>query len=303
MWRDWFTFYRQDRRAILFLSCLILLVLVLLWFSPSDDAHTGQTVASDSLATSFASMYKEQPIVKFDRHRFDPNVADSLELLSQGFPNRVVRNILAYRRAGGVFRKVDDLARIYGLHDTLFMAVRPYIVLQSENRTMPAPKQETDVEASVRHNEGSEGDEEEHPYAEYMRAKHKPGVFVDLNAADTTELMKIPGIGPVYANMIVNYRNQLGGFHHIVQLRELKGLPENLGDWVYVDTPPSRPLRVNSLSVTALRSHPYLSFYQARAIVELRKREGDIQSVRQLLFLDEFSESDIKRLTPYLSFD
>ena len=99
------------------------------------------------------------------------------------------------------------------------------------------------------------------------------------------------------------YRERLGGYHSIVQLRELEVLPEELGDWVHVSAPPAAMLNVNKLSLTQLRSHPYLSFYQAKAIVELRKREGHIRSVRQLLFLDEFSESDIERLTPYLSFD
>ena len=60
---------------------------------------------------------------------------------------------------------------------------------------------------------------------------------------------------------------------------------------------------INKVSLSALRAHPYLTFYQARAIVELRKREGNIRSIRQLLFLDEFTEADIARLSPYLSFE
>ena len=136
-----------------------------------------------------------------------------------------------------------------------------------------------------------------------MRAKHKIGEFVDLNKADTAELVRIPGIGPVYAKMIVDYRNKLGGFHSVAQLRDLEALPEGLGDWVYVSAPPAAMLNVNALSLTELRSHPYLSFYQAKAIVELRKREGDIRSIRQLLFLEEFTEADIERLKPYLSFE
>ena len=143
----------------------------------------------------------------------------------------------------------------------------------------------------------------EHPYAEYMRAKYKPGQFVDLNTADTTELMRIPGIGPARARHIVEYRHALGGYHSIAQVHEAYDLPEHLGDWVHISTPTIEKLRINRASLSQLRAHPYLTFYQARAIVELRKREGDIRSVRQLLFLDEFTEADIARLTPYLSFE
>ena len=136
-----------------------------------------------------------------------------------------------------------------------------------------------------------------------MRAKYKPGKFVDLNTADTTELMKIPGIGPVRARRIVEYRHALGGYHTIRQVHESYDLPEELGDWVHISTPQIEKLHINKASLSQLRAHPYLTFYQARAIVELRRREGAIRSVRQLLFLEEFTEADIARLTPYLSFE
>ena len=103
--------------------------------------------------------------------------------------------------------------------------------------------------------------------------------------------------------MIVEYRELLGGYCHISQLHELTILPEDIGDWVQISTPQQKKLKVNKLSITQLRTHPYITFYQAKAIVELRKREGNIKSVRQLLFLDEFSEKDITRLSPYLSFE
>ena len=72
---------------------------------------------------------------------------------------------------------------------------------------------------------------------------------------------------------------------------------------MHISTPTINKLYINKVTLSQLRAHPYLTFYQARAIVELRKREGDIRSIRQLLFLDEFTEADIERLTPYLTFE
>lgn len=303
MWRDWFTFSRQDRRAILLLSVLIVIAMSLLWTKPlwrSDDVYDAYVL--DSMLLSSDIIPGESDIVKVTLHAFDPNVADSLELLSLGLSPYVTRNILRYRKAGGVFRRPDDLARIYGLHDTVFARVKPYIAIPAE---ASQKKERTTLQTAV--NEPVlipiDTARREHPYAEYMKAKLKPGEFVDLNTADTATLVKIPGIGPVYARMIVDYRRRLGGFHHVGQLRELEGLPENLGDWVHVSTPHTESLHINKLSVTQLRSHPYLTFYQAKAIADLRKREGNIASERQLLFLDEFTEADIERLRPYLSFE
>lgn len=309
MWRDWFTFSRQDRRAIFLLTVLIVLVMALLCTKPLwHGTHTVSFSSTDSVMVARLQPEASQPIVQIALHPFNPNTADSLELLSVGLPPYVARNILRYRKAGGSFRRLDDLARIYGLHDTTFARVRPYIEIPSERpmeRKYDAPRVHTEPdEQSTVITEPLDTPRHEHPYAEYMRAKHKPGEFVDLNRADTAELMKIPGIGPVYARMIVEYRQRLGGFHSVAQLRELDAsLPNDLGDWVHVGTPATDKLRVNSLSVTQLRSHPYLTFYQARAIVDLRKREGNIRSARQLLFLDEFTEADIERLQPYLSFE
>lgn len=303
MWRDWFTFSRQDRRAVILLATLIVVTVTLLWMKPMwhREEATVQP-GTDSAAMRLASHSPEQPIVRIDPRPFNPNTADSLELLSVGLSSRVVRNILRYRKAGGEFRRPEDLLRIYGLHDSAFVRVRPYITIPQPTE-FSAGEQLADVPEPLPMMLSSDTMKREHPYAEYMRAKHKPGQFVDLNRADTSELMKIPGIGPVYAKMIVDYRERLGGYHSIVQLRDLEVLPEDLGDWVHVSTPPAAILNVNKLSLTQLRSHPYLSFYQAKAIVELRNREGHIRSLQQLLFLDEFSESDIERLTPYLSFE
>ena len=303
MWRDWFTFSRQDRRAIILLATLIVVAVVLLWTKPMWPREEATALlGTDSVAMRLALPAPQQPIVKVDPRPFNPNTADSLELLSVGLPPHVARNILRYRKAGGEFRRPEDLARIYGLHDSVFVRVKPYIAIPQP----AAPNKEellADVPEPLPVLLPSDTMRREHPYAEYMRAKYKIGQFVDLNRADTSELMKIPGIGPVYAKMIVDYRERLGGYHSIVQLRDLEVLPEDLGDWVHVSAPPTPTLRVNKLSLTQLRSHPYISFYQAKAIVEFRKREGDIRSVRQLLFLDGFSESDIERLTPYLSFE
>lgn len=295
MWRDWFTFSRQDRRAILLLSILIVLAFLLLWTKPMwrHEKPYGSYIP-DSLLLSFTKQPREEASIKVAPHTFNPNTADSLELLSVGLSPYVARNILRYRRVGGTFRKPDDLARIYGMHDTMFIRIRPYIAIPITSR--PATEALTSEALA-------DTTQREHPYAEYMRAKYKPGKFIDLNTADTTELMRIPGIGPVRAQKIVEYRSALGGYHSIRQVHEAYDLPEHLGDWVHISTPVIEKLRVNKASLSQLRAHPYLTFYQARAIVELRKREGNIRSVRQLLFLEEFTEGDITRLTPYLSFE
>lgn len=134
--------------------------------------------------------------------------------------------------------------------------------------------------------------------------KVRPAEPVDLNLADSTMLVSLPGIGAATAARIMRYREQLGGFASVGQLMEIEGLQDSLMQWFAVpDSLGINRIKVNDASLSELRRHPYLNFYQARAIVELRRERGTIKGPGQLSMLDEFSARDLERLSPYLDFD
>lgn len=134
-------------------------------------------------------------------------------------------------------------------------------------------------------------------------AKSRPLEPLDLNSADSTELVKLPGIGPANAMKVIRYRERLGGYSDIRQLTEIEGLPDSLMKWfIITDTIPVRKIPVNKATLAQLRRHPYLDFYQARAIVELRNERGIIKGPEQLSFMEEFTAQDLIRLEPYLDF-
>lgn len=133
--------------------------------------------------------------------------------------------------------------------------------------------------------------------------KYEPGTLVNLNKADTTELKKIPGIGSGIARMIVNYRNRLGGFYKVEQLREINLDASQLLSWFSIDEAEIQKIPVNKSSVDRLRNHPYINFYQAKAIVEHRRKHGNLQSLKPLVLYEEFKETDLERIAHYLSFE
>ena len=133
--------------------------------------------------------------------------------------------------------------------------------------------------------------------------KYEAGTLVDLNKADTTELKKIPGIGSGIARMIVHYRNQLGGFYQVEQLREINLDAEQLEAWFTIDEGDIQKIPVNKSSVDRLRRHPYLDFYQAKALVEHRRKHGDLESLKPFVLYEEFTEDDLERISHYLNFD
>ena len=142
------------------------------------------------------------------------------------------------------------------------------------------------------------------PKKEYVKAfKYPEGTLVEVNSADTTELKKIPGIGSGIAGGIVRYRERLGGFYALSQLEEVKHVAPELLKWFKLENDSIQKLEINKASLDKLRAHPYLTFYQAKVIVEHRRKKGQIKSLSQLALYEEFTEKDLERLSAYVSFD
>ncbi len=96
---------------------------------------------------------------------------------------------------------------------------------------------------------------------------------VDLNAADSTALDALPGIGPYYAAKILEYRSSLCGFSYPEQLMDIhrfdKDKFEALKDLVTVG--PSEPYPLWTLPEDELRRHPYIDSGAAHGIVLYRE--------------------------------
>ncbi len=131
-------------------------------------------------------------------------------------------------------------------------------------------------------------------------------VAVDLNRADTADLMQLRGIGQYLATRILDYRQRLGGFVDVRQLMEVNGVnPSVLHDnegLFNVDSSVVRTISINHSSVELLRKHPYVSFYLAKEIVERRRVKGDFTNLRQIVGLPSYDQAN-PLLIHYLSLE
>jgi len=312
MWKDFFYFSKIHRNGIVVLIILTVFVVLFnfalpLFFPKSDtsvdiafvqeiEEFKQSLLSRDSLRrveqerlqaerrAQFTFSNRRENRQEYSLFPFDPNEADSATFVKLGIRPNTARSIVRFRDRGGVFRQPIDFLRIYGISEAKFEELKPYIVIRQA--------QETEQIAE------NEAVHEEIPIEQLL---------VELNSADTTELMQIRGIGRFYAREIVRYRNELGGFSSVEQLLEVRNMRhenfERIAPFVTVDDTKINKIKVNTASVERMRRHPYLNFYQARAVFELRRAAGGLKNIGELARLSEFSEIDRQRLEPYLCFE
>ena len=136
----------------------------------------------------------------------------------------------------------------------------------------------------------------------HYQSKIREGEHVVLNTADTTVLKTVPGIGPYFARKVVQYGQRLGGYVSVDQLDEIEGFPLDAKDYLVVQNPSPQKLQINQLSLNELKRHPYLNFYQAKAITDYRRLHGPIRSLDELRLSKDFPPEVIKRLLPYVAY-
>lgn len=298
MWKDFFYYTKSERRVILLLLAIALLLLgiwaIMEYLRPVEVPVT--LSESEEIDSFLANLEEQEKIRKSHTPKneisavlqpFDPNTVDSVLLRQLGLPVYIVRNILKYRAKGGVFRSPESFSRIYGLKEEVYQKLKPYITIAP---LVSVSHVRTDTFRQLK---------DTIPYV----PKYEEGTIVDLNKADTSILKRIPGIGSTLAHMIVVYRQRLGGFYDVSQLQEVPHVGVELNKWFVVTPAGLHKIQVNSASLDKLRSHPYMDFYKAKAIMEYRRKRGKIKGLSQLSMFEEFTEKDLKRLSPYLTFE
>jgi competence protein ComEA len=209
---------------------------------------------------------------------FNPNSDSEKQLLKAGIPPYVVNSLIKYRIKGGGFKQKSDFKKLYVVDEALYEVLKFHILLPEEVIS------DTDTRDSL---------------------KDRKAVFrVDINTASQEDLIVLKGIGEVFANRIINYRDLLGGFYDKGQMLEVYGLPEEtyiaIEDYIFIETKSQKTIAINSATYEELAKHPYLSYKMAKSIVAYRNQHGNYLSDADLRKLHLLSEEDVDRVLPYL---
>ena len=228
-----------------------------------------------------------------------------------------LRFVLAYTHEE--IKGIYVLLGMMGIYVLYYVGCEYYTQRQEQLEFNPVVWETTYKEISpkvfaARKSEGKESGVRSHVWVDYKSYKFggkESGVrrrqqqAIDINTADSAAWVALNGIGPGFAKRIITYREKLGGFYQVDQLKEVYGLDTNwvkenhsilkVGAGVY------RFLRINQVEWKDFK-HPYLPYGQSKVILAYRKQHGalkDFETLEQIQLLDLVAW---RRLKPYLSF-
>ncbi len=309
--QDFFGVSPKEARGIAFLLCFSLGFLVFpiafqQWVLPltvSPDTEVPQQLL-DSLLKDLAPRNtppaaRDTTPATVSLQPFNPNTASEDELKGVGIPSFLARRIVHYRTKGGKFRDSGDLRKIYDFPDTLFRKLQPYVVLRP-----PVPDKKPGTVLSS----PKERAQTVSPTPPVLRPAAHPLVPFDINTADSTQLIRLKGIGSGRARIILNFRNALGGFHSTKQFEEIYGMDSTalsqLQQYARILSP-VRQLPVNTIPLTALLQHPYARGNKrwATLLIRYRDQHGPFASAEDFNNIRAMDPDFMEKLTPYLHFD
>ncbi len=346
MIRGYLTFTKKERLGVLFLLLIISILFVLPYFfrpavgdpDPAAYEHMKpeilkfETPEKDSSRESvYHTRYPDQKMVQpgkvqeeIDKSSipemfyFDPNKMTRSDWQRLGMSERLTNTILHYIEKGGQFRKAEDLKKLYGLRNSDYERILPFVRMakqsgKSVTREDSYARQKYHFQTGKQTEYSKTGKQTDSSIREPTRRTfsnpdflyhRKSYLITDINLADSTDWSRLPGIGEKLASRIVHFREKLGGFYRVEQVGETFGLPDS----VFQKIKPS--LRLNSVSLhqidlnqatkEILQAHPYIRWQIAKWIIDYRRQHGRFQTVDELLQLGQLDQSLFEKLKPYL---
>jgi len=210
---------------------------------------------------------------------FDPNTITEKQLQALGLTQKQIATLINYRNAGGDFVVSSDFLKIYGIEEEQYTILEPYILIADTKE---------------------QSNKEQHKIV----AKENIAVILEINSSSADSLELLKGIGPVYAQRIIKYRELLGGYNCKSQLYEVYGLDSALINSIYpqiiIDTSLIKKLNINKADFTSLIKHPYVNKYYTQAILKYREIQGGFHSIDELVKNNLLPEDVFLKLKPYL---
>lgn len=141
----------------------------------------------------------------------------------------------------------------------------------------------------------------------YAKKKDYYDFTIEVNAATQEDYERLYGIGKVYAERIVTFRNKLGGFYSINQIKDVFGIEDSTFQKfkknLTIKPAKIQKIDINNATFEEFTANPYFFSTVAKQIIGYRtkvKPFADVEDVNNLYFVKDHPEH-YKKMLPYIS--
>jgi len=300
--KDYFTFSRKETVAAVILLLLTGGFIVLPYFYPSKKSvpvvnkklqeqlaklandSNQQNVTGDNEEDWKNPFQASSNMVEpgFTLFEFDPNTIGAEQWKRLGIRDKTIKTILNYRNKGGRFRKPEDIRKIWGLRKEEAGRIIPYakIAKPSNQNFIPASNNKAFT-------------------------NNKPVQPVDINMATAQQLMELPGMDHLIPYRVIKFRDKLGGFLRVEQVKETYGMSDSVYQsilpYLKIESTTIKKINLNSTNGYELNMHPYINRDISQAIIIYRTQHGVYQKVEDIRKIVFITEKMYQKIAPYLT--
>ena len=301
-----FAFTRGERKGILIVLILLCGLITYRYCAPLlEDQSTDHLLPLKDQIAAWSSQLKtdsaeyepyaypsteDKALVAGKPFPFNPNTISDDGWKQLGLNRGQIKSIRTFLQKGGSFKVKKDFAKMFVISAEEYERLSPFITLPEE----------TTYASSQSHSF------QQNDFFPKQNLKDA-SLILEINSADSFDFRKLKGIGPYLSRKIINYREKLGGFYSVEQLKEVYHMDplriDSLRFQMLTDTSLIQRIHINRIEVAELMGHPYLSKQQARALIAYRDQHGPFKTVSDIRKSVLIDEKTYQKIAPYLTVD
>ncbi len=286
---------KNERLGIMILLMFLLILILLPWLhSPKNQRCDNIVVRKEMISkqesfpinAKFDNKYNykdseylsksEGKKIQTEVFSFNPNNLSYNEAIRLGISKYAFNNLQKYLATGAKIKSADQLLSIYGIDSQTYHRIKSHVILDN-------------FESSI---------SKEHSIPIKLK--------IDLNSAELSDLLPLPGIGKILGERIIKYRNALGGYIHISQLNEVFGLQDSCIEKIRPKIFISKEIRqipINEVDSILLIAHPYFGYKKAKLLMAYKNQHGKFKEIGDFYKMKALDSTWIEKVKPYLNFN
>ncbi|TDS11640.1 DNA uptake protein ComE-like DNA-binding protein [Maribacter caenipelagi] len=281
-----FTLNKQERSGIFFLLFFLIIVQLGYYLYQTNVAGQSSPFAPDNVVQAEIDSLRTISLKKDTVHvyPFNPNFITDFKGYTLGMSVEEIDRLHEFRTKDEFVNTTLEFQNVTKVSDSLLKIIAPFFKFPEWTQNKKRKTYNTST----------------------SNYKVKNVIWKDLNTATAEDLKKISGIGEKLSARIIKFRDRLGGFLIDDQLFDVYGLEVDvvaraLKQFKVITKPNIIKINVNTATAEELAKLIYLQKHVAESIVNYRNLNGSINSLNDLVKIEEFPAERINRIALYLS--